>query len=61
MKFNFLMLALMMLCGSAVYAETVTINTSCGKTVKIDSNDYTSSAEMVMDAWAIDKAICKSK
>lgn len=58
MKIKLLMLALIMLSSGAVYAQDVTIKTSCGKTVILQSKDYINSSDMIEDAFAIDDAIC---
>jgi hypothetical protein len=42
----------------AAYADQITVNTSCGKTVTIESTDYNSGQEAVDAVIAIDKALC---
>lgn len=51
-------LGLFAISGVSAYAHQVTVNTSCGKTITLDSENYSSAQEMLNDAYAIDKAVC---
>ena len=61
MKARIALVAIMVLGGIAAYAHPVPINTKCGKTVTLESSDYSSAIEMAEDANAIDNAICKKR
>lgn len=51
-------LGLFAISGVSAFAHQVTVNTSCGKTITVESEDYSSTDEMIKDAQAIDKAVC---
>lgn len=51
-------LGLFAISGVSAFAHQVTINTSCGKTITVESGDYSNTKEMMKDVEAIDKAVC---
>lgn len=51
-------LGLFAISGVSAFAHQVTVNTSCGKTITVESGDYSNAQEMLKDVEAIDKAVC---
>ena len=51
-------LGLFAISGVSAYAYQITVNTSCGKTITVESKDYSSVEEMLNDVYAVDKAVC---
>lgn len=51
-------LGLFAISGVSAFAHQVTVNTSCGKTITVESKDYSSTDEMIEAAQAIDEAVC---
>ena len=51
-------LGLFAISGVSAFAHQVTVNTSCGKTITVESKDYSNTKEMMKDVEAIDKAVC---
>ncbi|WP_018106536.1 hypothetical protein [Porphyromonas bennonis] len=51
-------LGLFAISGVSAFAHQVTVNTSCGKTITVESDDYSSAEEMLNDVLAVDEAVC---
>ena len=55
---SFILLGFVLLSIGGVCAAPITVNTSCGKTVTIESSDYDTAQEVADAAIAIDAALC---